>query len=300
MRKYINTIEIISGYKCNINCVYCSTSAEFPEINMNTASIKKLISQAKEKYSAAKIALSGGEPTIRKDIVELVKYCKELEFKEIAVKTNGLLFYYERNVNKLIAAGMDKVHITFHGPHEELYSQLTLTKNSYDFVLQGIKNVLKHKKKVVIDLSVTRINQQTLSDSVILLRGMGIEDFYLWLILPEGESIKLGKEFFLSMTEAKPVYENLFENAKKNDFNMKSLFVPYCVLPDYAENIFNPIDEGIIITTPQRELLLEDSNLDLGDKIESCRRCRRYATCFGPHNGYVELWGTDEFRPLAV
>ena len=63
------------------------------KLEKTTEQIKEDLNKARERCDS--VVLVGGEPTIRKDIIEIVKYAKQLGFKKIQIQTNGRRFAYK-------------------------------------------------------------------------------------------------------------------------------------------------------------------------------------------------------------
>jgi len=78
-------------HSCNLHCRICDIWKTCPtERDIGITYIKKMLSQAQE-LGIKEIALSGGEPLLRKDIFEIFDYAKSLKIKNIGVLTNGIL-----------------------------------------------------------------------------------------------------------------------------------------------------------------------------------------------------------------
>jgi len=79
-------------FRCNLNCTYCTYIQDrfdyrFKEVNTQDA--KNILRICRSGVPA--VAFSGGEPLIRKDIVEIVHYAKQLRYRPITLFTNGIL-----------------------------------------------------------------------------------------------------------------------------------------------------------------------------------------------------------------
>ena len=59
-----------------------------------------------KKLGVEKIRLSGGEPLVRPDIVEIVEKINSLDFKDISITTNGI--FLEKFAQDLVDAGLDR------------------------------------------------------------------------------------------------------------------------------------------------------------------------------------------------
>lgn len=95
--------------QCNLDCHYCNeydNSVPHPPIS----ELKKWIEKIYE-LGAVRLGLQGGEPLLHPDIVELVRYAKELGFNKVSMSTNGFPLDQEL-VNALDNAGLDSCQIS--------------------------------------------------------------------------------------------------------------------------------------------------------------------------------------------
>jgi cyclic pyranopterin phosphate synthase len=86
-------LRIILNQKCQLNCIYCYKEGIFTGRNksLNLKDFKVVIKSARNA-GFDEIKFTGGEPTLSPYLLELVRYSKKLDYKEIRITTNGLLF----------------------------------------------------------------------------------------------------------------------------------------------------------------------------------------------------------------
>jgi uncharacterized radical SAM superfamily Fe-S cluster-containing enzyme len=113
--------------RCNLNCCVCFADAggpinnEDPDLAVIRGWYEKLLA-AGGPYN---IQLSGGEPTIRDDLPEIVALGKAMGFNFIQINTNGLRFTRETDyLKKLRDAGATSVFLQFDGTNDGIYRQL--------------------------------------------------------------------------------------------------------------------------------------------------------------------------------
>jgi len=85
-------------HSCNLSCRICDIwKTHDKEKDIDISFIKKMLSQAKG-MGIKEIALSGGEPLLRKDIFDIFDYARKIRIKNLGVLTNGILVekYMER------------------------------------------------------------------------------------------------------------------------------------------------------------------------------------------------------------
>ncbi|MGB9805580.1 MAG: tetraether lipid synthase Tes [Thermoproteota archaeon] len=119
-----NTIlgNIVVTNRCDLSCFYCFFYAEKanyvyePTQEEYRQMLKQLRKQA-PIYSMA-IQLTGGEPLVREDIVDLIKIAKEEGFYHVQLNTNGIKFAQEGGVElakKIKEAGVSTIYLSFDG-----------------------------------------------------------------------------------------------------------------------------------------------------------------------------------------
>ena len=85
-----------------------------------------------------KIRLTGGEPLMRRNVIELVRQIRSLDSQiDIAITTNGILL--EKYALQLKEAGLSRVTVSLDALDNEVFQSLSDTTNSVDEILQGIE-----------------------------------------------------------------------------------------------------------------------------------------------------------------
>ena len=87
----ILSLRITLTNRCNVNCIYCHHDGMRSSKNEMTPDEIYKICQIAKRIGVRKIRLSGGEPLIRKDIVEIVSKISSIGFNDISITTNGIL-----------------------------------------------------------------------------------------------------------------------------------------------------------------------------------------------------------------
>jgi len=94
-----------------------------------------------------KIRLTGGEPLMRRNIVELIRQIRSLDEQiDIAITTNGILL--EKYALQLKEAGLSRVTVSLDALENDIFQSLSDTTNSVDEVLQGIRSCERLKLPV--------------------------------------------------------------------------------------------------------------------------------------------------------
>jgi len=138
----IHDLRISITDRCNYRCVYCRTGtngAAFAELPFADYLRMARILVA---LGITKIRLTGGEPLLRKGIVEFVRDLSSLrtttgDAPEIALTTNGHLL--AEIARPLKDAGLDRVTVSMDAVDPDRFARITRVPNGFDNVLAGVR-----------------------------------------------------------------------------------------------------------------------------------------------------------------
>jgi MoaA/NifB/PqqE/SkfB family radical SAM enzyme len=168
MIKEYNT-EIHFTYRCDNNCIFCSVKRNLHK-EQSTQTIKKGILLAK---GCKRLIISGGEPTLRKDFLNLIKYARKYH-NLIMVETCGTK--KDVLINAIKKGYIDEIRIPFHAHNSRLYEKITKNKKSFIRVYQLLEELKKFKLKIYTNTVINKINLNKLPEIVKL-----IENKFLWI-----------------------------------------------------------------------------------------------------------------------
>ncbi len=136
----INYLRISVTDRCNLRCVYCMP-AEGVELmsHKEILSFEEIVEFTKKAVADGvdKIRITGGEPLVRKDIIELIKSLGEIDgIKDFGMTTNGILL--PKYAKQLKAAGLMRVNISLDTMDPTRYREITRLGN-IDDVFAGIE-----------------------------------------------------------------------------------------------------------------------------------------------------------------
>ena len=135
----INYLRISITDRCNLRCTYCMPEGGIDLIaHEEVLSFEEIIGFVKEAIASGitKVRLTGGEPLVRKGIVDLVSKIAQIPgIEDLAMTTNGILL--EKFADQLAKAGLMRVNISLDTMNPEKYKLLTRLGNIED-VFKGI------------------------------------------------------------------------------------------------------------------------------------------------------------------
>ncbi len=168
--KHPRLVELELTHRCNLRCPLCFMSAEesgagtLPDPGL--AEIEQQLRLIMEQVGPqASIQLTGGEPTVRRDLAKIVKLCREVGFSAIEVNTNGLRIGRNPDyVRQLAAAGITGIYLQFDGVTDNVYRRLRgveLLRTK----LQAIEYCRAAGVQVVLSMAIVKdVNDDQLGD----------------------------------------------------------------------------------------------------------------------------------------
>jgi uncharacterized radical SAM superfamily Fe-S cluster-containing enzyme len=140
--------------RCNLRCPVCFANAAAAGYKYEPSQdeIRQMLRNLRDlkPHPCPAIQYAGGEPTVRKDIVELVAMAKEEGFTHVQIATNGLRLARKEELAKdLKAAGCNTIYLAFDGVTPEPYIN-NRGKDLLPYKLDAIENCRKAGLGVVL------------------------------------------------------------------------------------------------------------------------------------------------------
>ena len=111
--------------RCNLRCRFCFADGGANEADPSLDEMKAAIRDIAAKCGGPLLQFSGGEPTLRDDLPELVRYAREAGCSYTQVNTNGIRLARDPDYAKRLAeAGLDIVFLQFDGTTDEIFQAL--------------------------------------------------------------------------------------------------------------------------------------------------------------------------------
>lgn len=133
--------------RCNLRCPVCFANAAASGIvyEPTQEEIRGMLENLRrnDPVPATALQFSGGEPTVRKDLPDLVRMAKEVGFKHVEVNTNGVVLSQSVDFAKALAdAGVSTIYLQFDGLTSEVY-KFTRGKDLLDVKMKALENCRK-------------------------------------------------------------------------------------------------------------------------------------------------------------
>lgn len=290
-------VDIIAGYSCNVQCDYCTVTRQMREQNMSTAEVKKALVQGRA-YGLTAVSFGGGEPTIRRDLILLVKVASMLGYTHIKIASNGLMYAYDSFVDSLVSAGVTQFNISFMGHTRLSYASIMGDERYFHLVKRGVANLVSRGALVVGDVIMKSDTYKYLSDTVEFWAELGVERFVFWLVSLTDRNEE-NRESLVPVTTMRPYMYRAFELARRRGIVVVSRHIPRCMLPGYHDHVWDVRQDKVFIVTPDASFWLAESRITANTHITKCNVCRVKESCMGVRRDYLDNIGDWEVEPIV-
>ena len=202
--------------RCNLRCIYCMGEDGVEQLrHQDILSYEEIINVVKAgaELGISKIRLTGGEPLVRKNLVQLVALIREVPgIKDLALTTNGILL--SDQAADLKKAGLDRVNISLDSLDARVYQEITRC-GTLEQVLAGIETALK------LNLDPVKIN-------TVLMKGIN-----------DSEVLD-----FIKLTLEKPLHVRFIEYMPIGDHNnrYRDHYLPLAFVEETAASAGLPLN----------------------------------------------------------
>jgi heme b synthase len=229
---------------CNLFCAHCRGSARHGQFSneLSTEECFNLIDQIL-KVGKPIIILTGGEPLIRQDVLQIAKYAVNKGFR-VVMGSNGTLVTEEMGA-KLKDVPISRLAISLDFPAAKSQDDFRGQAGAFTAAMAGIANARQAGIEIQINSTITRLNVSFLDELLSLALKVGAVAFHPFLLVPTGrgkglESVELspqqyeetlnwiydkqaemGDRMFFKPTDA-PHYLRVMKQRQKQDSKIKS------------------------------------------------------------------------------
>ena len=207
----IDYLRVSLTDRCNFRCVYCVPPQGMPFMQLcEVLSAGEIVRAIRffAEMGIRRVRLTGGEPLLREDIVEIVRAIKKIGLiEDLSVTTNGSLL--EPLLTPLKEAGLDRLNISLDSLDPKRFQSITLS-DSYDKVYCAARAALAFGFPVKLNIVVLRgLRDEEIISFVKLAQRYPLEVRFLEFMPLCGEG--WDPDFVLPISEVKKVVFRHFE-----------------------------------------------------------------------------------------
>jgi radical SAM protein with 4Fe4S-binding SPASM domain len=208
--------------KCNLKCPHCYINATTEELKdeLTTEESKNLIDQICE-VSRPLLILSGGEPLLRPDVYEIIRYGASKGLK-MGLGSNGSLIDATA-AKRLKDAGIETVSISLDSHIPEQHDEFRGVSGSWEKAVGAIKALQENGVMVQVNTTLTHQNYDQIDDIMSLAESIGVENFHLFFLVPTGRGVKIED---ISPAKYENMIKTTFAKVAKHKLNVRPSCAP--------------------------------------------------------------------------
>ncbi|MFW6014327.1 MAG: radical SAM protein [Candidatus Nanoarchaeia archaeon] len=291
--------------ECNLNCIFCNRPPGKTHVSKKEAE-RKIILHKKEKM----VAFTGGEPTLRKDLPHLINFAKKNSYVRAEIVSNGMMFYYEAYLKKLINCGLDKVSVSLNTHKEKVGEKICRRRHVTKIKKRALDNLNKYNVPVLINTVINSYNINHLKEltQTITKQFPNVFMFNFLLVNCYGNALN-HPECLISLQEAEPHLYELMGYCENNKIQFTVEFVPFCYMQGFEKHIQMCTLESEEIDK-LKDYSFKGEYHNVGESVKKsreaqrlfikgpqCKRCTKEEICPGVRDHYYKRFGTRELKP---
>jgi radical SAM protein with 4Fe4S-binding SPASM domain len=215
--------------RCNNSCGYCYNVWRAPEFayerdcpgELSTEEVKRIIAKLQNEVPVTSIGLSGGEPMLRADLPEIMRFIRSRGIKTLLL-TNGTLLTEER-VAATMVGGRYEVPLLSH--RREIHDRMVGRPGAWDAVVEGMMNVHLAGGRMSVVFVASRQNWEDLRATARLAMMLGADDLLYNRINVGAANLRLADELFLTRAMIEQNLQTLEEIAVEHRFPVSAAVV---------------------------------------------------------------------------
>jgi cyclic pyranopterin phosphate synthase len=233
----VTHLRISVTNRCNHRCIFCHREGIVGGDYSSELSAEDwgFVARVGVELGIKYYKLTGGEPLIRDDIVEITRLIREAGGR-VSIVTNGSLL--DRHAAGLADAGVEYVNVSLHSLNPERFR--LITRGDLGRVLRGIEEAVKHGIRVRLDYVVLTWNISEYRDIIDYASRNGF-DLNIIELIPLGMSLDSWKSLHMGLAEIEEYLERISVEKRVKEFQSRPVYIlPNGVEVTLVKGICNP------------------------------------------------------------
>jgi molybdenum cofactor biosynthesis enzyme MoaA/glutamate dehydrogenase/leucine dehydrogenase len=283
----IASVRLRVGHKCNRRCTFCFIPHH--EKAVHDHDIRASIQAAVEK-GVRELVMTGGEPTLQKDLPEYIEQARDGGVRRIILQTNAMKLANEEFCQELVDKGLTHVVISLHSHRDDVLRQITGLKNTMPKILRSIDNLHRAGLQMSVTHVITPENFRHMPEFVrFMVEQSHIRRFCFIFATPMAAPMAT-EALIPRYSDAAPYLMNALEYCVENDVLVDGLSfkcgAPHCVVGGDPRFLVGAVK------------IPEQNRTKDWMEVPACKSCVLRDQCYGVRRLYVWMYGADEFQPV--
>ncbi len=230
------------GYACNLRCQFCYYLEDLEKgrtKNWSTTVLQRRLRIARRLGRTA-VDLSGGEPSIRRDLLELIAYARSIGFTDINLITNGLRLADPDFCQRLVEAGLNDVLFSIHSPVEGEHDYLTRVPGSFRKILRAMDHMKSLGVRARVNSVISNINYKHVGELFELVLPYSPAAVNLIVFNPSETTVSLPDDSDTRIDDYWTISREIGDALDAHESRLETInvrFLPFCLLPGHEDKV---------------------------------------------------------------
>ena len=212
--------------RCNLRCAHCRAlpTHEADSAELSLMEGKELLDKI-AAFCSPIVVLTGGEPLIRPDVLELATYGTHKGLR-MALATNGTLVTRDM-ARRIVAAGFRRVSISLDGAEPATHDGFRRVPGAFDMAVDGFIHLKELGMSMQVNTTVTQHNVEQLDEVRELVLKLRADAWHLFLLVPVGCGLEITGSHQLTPRDYERVLHWLYDQRKTVGIELKATCAPH-------------------------------------------------------------------------
>jgi len=183
-------MDLALTYRCNNDCAHCYNARPRNHPELSTEQWKTILDKL-WALGIPHIVFTGGEPTLRADLPELIAHA-EHNGQITGLNTNGRRLKDPHLLKRLLDAGLDHVQITVESHDPAVHDAIVCSPGAWEDTIAGVKNALASRLYVMTNTTMLQSNSPHLRETLAFLAELGVPTVGLNALIYSGKGAQVG------------------------------------------------------------------------------------------------------------
>jgi MoaA/NifB/PqqE/SkfB family radical SAM enzyme len=283
--------------RCNNRCQFCVVDS--PSIQKDLVSRERVLRFLEENAGQGYdgVNIHGGEPTTRRDFLEILTAIRDFGYPTVILQTNGRKLSRADFAEACVGLGVKKFVVSVHGSTSEVHDAITQVPSSLRHAVHGIRNVKALGTHVRTNTVVSQLNYTDVPDIASLIVGLGVDHVNISALHTQGTALK---NFYDVTPRYREVGAYVHEAVRRVDEAGVVLTLegfPFCAIAGDEHHVIDWDHQKFKMLFRNEVLQDYEEYMDHAMRLQGppCVDCPHRRTCGGVYKEYTQAFGWEEF-----